>query len=266
MSWESRVGFPDAWEARKKTLLERDSSCDQVINIIERQDGKTRVFWQDQPSSLAVWTPGRPVLLGGMTEDSAKRLAESLIDEPIIGVSGYQPAATSFVKTWTLKHSSQKMEIDKTLIFHDLPEVFAARPCRGHAQRATPADLDIVEAWLAAFIEEIDEGGPPLSRAALLTRIERQTLWLWTVDGRPTALAGQSWIGSYASRIGPVYTPPEERGKGYASGLVHHLAQRGFSKGRCTLFTDAANPTSNKIYQALGFRPSAQFQLWRFVP
>ena len=127
MSWESQVGLPDSWEALKRTLLERDSSCDQVINIIARQDGKTRVFWQNDPSSLAVWTPGRPVLLGGMTEDSAKRLAESLFNEPVSGVSGYQLEATSFAKTWTSQHSNQQMTLSKTLIFHDLPVVHPPR-------------------------------------------------------------------------------------------------------------------------------------------
>jgi len=54
-----------------------------------------------------------------------------------------------------------------------------------------------------------------------------------------------------------VYTPPEFRGRGYASALVAALSQAMLDAGYhfCTLFTDLANPTSNHIYQAIGYQP-----------
>jgi predicted GNAT family acetyltransferase len=52
-----------------------------------------------------------------------------------------------------------------------------------------------------------------------------------------------------------VYTPPEKRNRGYASSLVAALSQHLLDGGRkfCFLYTDLANPTSNKIYRALGY-------------
>ena len=62
--------------------------------------------------------------------------------------------------------------------------------------------------------------------------------------------------GFGVARIGPVYTPREHRGRGYASAAVAEVSRRLLDEGvRVCLFTDQANPTSNRIYQALGYRP-----------
>ena len=56
--------------------------------------------------------------------------------------------------------------------------------------------------------------------------------------------------------MGPVYTPRERRGRGYASAGVAGVSRIVLAQGaRACLFTDQANPTSNKIYAALGYRP-----------
>jgi predicted GNAT family acetyltransferase len=56
-------------------------------------------------------------------------------------------------------------------------------------------------------------------------------------------------------RIGPVYTPPEYRRRGYASALVAELSERLLETRRfCFLFTDLANPTANRIYEQIGYR------------
>ena len=69
------------------------------------------------------------------------------------------------------------------------------------------------------------------------------------------------------SRIGPVYTPRERRGRGFASSAVAEVAQRLASAGeRVCLFTDQANPTSNGIYQALGFRSRVDMANLVIVP
>jgi hypothetical protein len=63
-----------------------------------------------------------------------------------------------------------------------------------------------------------------------------------------------------------VYTPPEFRGRGYASNLVAHLSQELLDEGRkfCFLFTDLANPVSNSIYQKIGYRPVSDSERWEF--
>ena len=81
-----------------------------------------------------------------------------------------------------------------------------------------------------------------------------------------------SFAGAVASspgitRVGPVYTPPEHRRRGYATALVAAWTSELLRRGarRCMLFTDHANPTSNSIYQAVGYRPAGDSLLLDFV-
>jgi predicted GNAT family acetyltransferase len=82
-------------------------------------------------------------------------------------------------------------------------------------------------------------------------------LWFWVdPSGKPVHLTGAHPPAFGVARIGPVYTPPAERGRGWASNAVAEVSRRLRSEGaRVCLFTDQANPTSNKIYAALGYRP-----------
>jgi predicted GNAT family acetyltransferase len=68
-------------------------------------------------------------------------------------------------------------------------------------------------------------------------------------------------------RIGPVYTPPALRKRGYASALTAALSQELLDSGRkfCFLFTDLANPTSNRIYQQIGYQAVCDVDEYRFV-
>ncbi|MBA3236059.1 MAG: GNAT family N-acetyltransferase, partial [Chloroflexi bacterium] len=83
-----------------------------------------------------------------------------------------------------------------------------------------------------------------------------RTLHLW-VDGEPVSLCGVGGPTPNGIRIGPVYTPPAIRGRGYASALVAAVSQAEIDAGKrfCFLFTDLANPTSNHIYQTIGYEP-----------
>ena len=85
-------------------------------------------------------------------------------------------------------------------------------------------------------------------------------------DGEAVSLSGYGARTPHGIRIGPVYTPPELRGRGYASALVASLTQQLLSGGRdfCFLFTDLANPTSNSIYQRVGYRPVTDIEVWKF--
>lgn len=77
------------------------------------------------------------------------------------------------------------------------------------------------------------------------------------------ALARETWTGI---AVNAVYTPPEERGRGYASACVAALSQHALDGGRdfCMLFTDATNATSNRIYERIGYRFVCDSEEWRF--
>lgn len=141
---------------------------------------------------------------------------------------------------------------ERILVLHDyLPP----RPVRGSARPTSEADCDLVTAWLEQFM--VDAGIAPLDRRAA-DRARQGRLWLWEVDGEPVSLAGHAPIITTPSgdvvRIGPVYTPTALRGRGYGSAITaamtEHLRPR---VGTVMLYTDAANPTSNAIYERLGY-------------
>ena len=95
-----------------------------------------------------------------------------------------------------------------------------------------------------------------------------RTLWLWEDGDAVVSLCGVGGPTPHGIRIGPVYTPPAARGRGYASALVAAVSQEALDAGRrfCFLFTDAANPTSNHIYQEIGYEHVRDVDIWEFDP
>jgi predicted GNAT family acetyltransferase len=132
----------------------------------------------------------------------------------------------------------------------------------------TAADEEIAVRWLGAFAAEA-LGGEAVedAREFLKRRLDDPDagLALWE-DDRPVSLAGFAGPTPSGIRVAPVYTPPELRRRGYATALVAELTQMLLAGGRrfCFLFTDRTNPTSNSIYQQVGYEPVADVDLWRF--
>ena len=90
---------------------------------------------------------------------------------------------------------------------------------------------------------------------------------VWEVDGEPVAQAAARAVVAGMSRIGPVYTPPEHRGRGYAAAVTAAAARWALGSGarHVLLYTDLANPTTNRLYPRLGFRPRYDALELRFV-
>ncbi len=91
-------------------------------------------------------------------------------------------------------------------------------------------------------------------------------LYLW-VDGAPVSMAGYTGPTPHGIRVGPVYTPPELRGRGYASALVAQMSQALLDGGRsfCFLFTNLANPTANHIYEEIGYEAVVDVDVYTFT-
>jgi len=126
----------------------------------------------------------------------------------------------------------------------------------GSGRRADEGDRELVRVWFRAFMEEADAVERHAERAADRA-LDAGGCLLWLDDcAAPVSLAARRPVLAGSARIGPVYTPPQHRGRGYGSAVTV-LATRSIldEGGVPVLFTDLANPTSNKIYRALGYRP-----------
>jgi predicted GNAT family acetyltransferase len=127
----------------------------------------------------------------------------------------------------------------------------------GEWRRADAGDLILVTSWQERFLVEV---GLPLHLPDEPTmRMWLERLWLWEVEGTRVAMAGHANVvttpGGTVGRLGPVYTVPEARGRGYGSALTAVVSRILMSQGASVmLYADADNPTSNGVYERLGFR------------
>jgi predicted GNAT family acetyltransferase len=199
-------------------------------------------------------------------------LADALADEPLPGVLGPSEAAARFVRRWTAITGTRARRLLAERIFSLDRVVPPARPAPGTWRLASAREREQVADWLVAFVTEAMPEDPPLpdplgAADRWIAGIGR-TLYLWEDDGAVVSLVGAGGETPHGIRIGPVYTPPEARGRGYATALTAAASQDQLDRGRrfCFLFTDLANPTSNRIYQEIGYRPVRDVDLYRFEP
>jgi len=225
--------------------------------------------------AAALMTPPHNLVVyagpGGARRDVFMLLARSLRDAdwPVPGVLGPNEAALAFANAWR-----ELTGEDYALRLHErVYELHAVQPPPHPGGQMRQAGLDEVELaaqWQLAFHQEaMPDDGLTLeeARAHMGAKIADGAIFLWE-DGEPVALAGQSRSTPHGCCIGPVYTPPTFRCRGYARALTAALSQRLLDSGKqfTALFTDLANPTSNSIYQQIGYRPVCDFDNYSFRP
>ena len=144
------------------------------------------------------------------------------------------------------------------------------RPAPGSWRFVDVQDRDLIADWLVAFSSEAMPEAPPIpDPVAAADRWIAQVGrigYVWEDGGAVVSLVGAGGETPHGIRIAPVYTPPERRSRGYASSLTAAASQDQLDRGRqfVFLFTDLANPTSNKIYQAIGYQPVCDIDQYRF--
>lgn len=188
-------------------------------------------------------------------EFAAKKLAASKVKIP--SLIGEKHQVSVFAESWK-KISGQDYKIGMKQRIYQLSEVEDIPESEGSMRMATKEDLSFLEDWVLAFNRETPER--PLSReeAAQLAehRVQEGSLYLWEVKHKPVAMAARTRKTDHGQTVSLVYTPIEERKKGYASSLVKHLSREILNDYTfCFLYTDLANPTSNKIYTRIGYQP-----------
>ena len=205
-----------------------------------------------------------PAYLGAMPEDAARQLAGELHarGEELPGVNGALPAASACAAELARLTGRRARVHEHTRLF-ELGELVEPSLPSGELRMARTDDLDLALEWYLAFGQEAAEQAGrqephPMfeDEAGMRRRIEAGRIWFWVdADGARVHLTGHSEPTFGVARIGPVFTPSEHRGRGYAGAAVAAVARMLRDSGaRVTLFTDQANPVSNALYQRLGFR------------
>jgi hypothetical protein len=227
--------------------------------------------------AAAIRTPPWPLILSEVDDPAALPLiaadvAEALVGELLSGVVGPPVMARDFADRWVAAHGGNwEIGLDER-VFRLARVIPPERPASGAMRQTVPADRDLVSRWVADFAREAlpaDDQARLAESADSWREMTGRTVYLWE-DGAlgPVSLTGVSGATPRGIRIGPVYTPPAFRGRGYASSLVAAVSQAQIDAGRqfCFLYTDLANPTSNKIYQAIGYEPVTDALRLTFPP
>jgi GNAT superfamily N-acetyltransferase len=269
-----------AFEKTVFPFLQQDPVLHTILmsNVHERAAGSYRA--EDEPSyfvsvhdtgsagtavrgaagdvvGAAMRTPGRFVYLGALRHDLAAPVADAFLDvlPELNGVAGDRAAVEPFAARWCARRGVTATETRGTRL-HKL-ETPAPMSADGTPRLMREDEIELVASWAAdGFAEEL--GGDYLDWAE--NHLREKRLWIWEDDGAAVSMVGYHLAVFGVCRVGPVYTPPNRRRHGYAGALTAHVSAEVLAQGnQACLYTDLANPTSNKIYHQAGYRPVADF-------
>ncbi len=183
-------------------------------------------------------------------------------------VSGPNPLAGQFAELWA-RRTQTKPYLKMAQGFYELRAVNPVPTVPGQLRPATKHDIRLAASWMIAFEEDSfgsSSHTAETARAFIESRVRPHDLFLWDDDG-PVSMAMRARPTAHGVTVSMVYTPLEKRGRGYATACVAALSQRLLNEGYqfCTLFTDLANPTSNSIYQKIGYKLVCQFDKYGFA-
>lgn len=268
-------------------LAAREAEHNLMFGICASVRATPELFADDPPRFLVV-TDGEGEVLGVSLRTPPNNLVLSELDDPVVvdaivealrdedlpGVLGPKDEAARFVERWSeLTGRTARLAVAERIFRLD-QVVPPERPAAGAWRLAEPRDRDLIADWVLAFTVEAVPDDPHPTRDEALAAADRwitgryRRIYLWEDEGRVVSLVGTGGETPNGIRIGPVYTPPEARRRGYASALTAAASQDQLDRGRrfCFLFTDLANHTSNHIYQEIGYRPVRDVDQYRFEP
>ena len=232
-----------------------DDSC--YLATVEEDEAVVACALRTPPYSAVLTRADREALELLVTD-----LAGKYQDLP--AAAGPEPAIRDFAELWTARTGATARPAVRMRVF-EARHVFQPPLPSGAFRMATEADLATATQWAEAFFDETGLNDPSDASDVAREQIRRGSLFIWE-DTRPVSMAAWAGRTGQTVRVNSVYTSPEHRGRGYASACVAFLTQRLLDEGltSCCIYTDLANPTSNKIYQAIGYRPVADVTEYRF--
>lgn len=255
-----------------ETLLEDEEKNNLILGIALRV-GEGRLYGEGRPLFLtvhehgkmiaaAVRTPPYNMILYGQKDrpDALDAIAAHLIETGhlIPGVNGSVEIASAFAKAWQ-RETGEPSHVRMSQRIYALTKVTPPERVSGHMRWAREEDVNTLASWFLGFCDEAVPDAPPANPEENVRQfMTAGKLAVWD-DGGMVSMTGSSRGTPHGKTISAVYTPPAHRGNGYASACVAALSQWLLDDGNrfCTLYTDLSNPTSNKIYQSIGYRPIA---------
>jgi GNAT superfamily N-acetyltransferase len=210
----------------------------------------------DEVGGAFMHTPPHPLLLTAVPAAAVAELAAGLAGRPLRAVNAYPDAAWGFAAAWRDVTGCLAAPL-RGMRLYRLAELAWPDPAPdGEPRVAVDADVPLLAGWFAAFATEVHDEVEEDHEPAVRERLGYGGISLWQAGGRPVSMGAVTRQVAGMVRIGPVYTPPEFRGAGYASAVTAELSLRAREAGAAEvlLYTDLDNPVSNSIYQRIGYR------------
>jgi RimJ/RimL family protein N-acetyltransferase len=224
----------------------------------------------DSPTAAFMHTPGFPVFLTAASSQAAAELAGLLASARpgVPGLNAQPQAAAAFAGPWR-QRTGHAVTVHRRMRLHCLGTLAWPDPRpTGRPRLAGPRDRDLMAEWFGAFAAEAGDA-PAADHASVVDqRLGYGGITVWEAGGVPVSVAGLTPAVAGMVRVGPVYTPPALRGRGYAGGATAAVSQAALDAGatQVVLYTDLANPTSNALYERLGYRPVEDRVVLAFAP
>ncbi len=261
-------------------LLENEAENCLLLGLLEGMESNpgrypVAYFWavtsNDKVVGAAWMTPPFPLGLTTMPPEGLALLRDAVreISHQPSQVIGPNEGSLQFKTLWAKLDRSHIKSPKMAQRIFQLTEVLPPRKTTGLMRVATENDLDLLIDWNIRFAQDCGMSYDPSSAKSsakddAVRAINRKNRHLWCIDGEPVAMASADGKTPRGIRISWVYTPNKFRGRGYASAAVAELSQKMLDEGRdfCFLYTDLANPTSNSIYQKIGYKPVSDSALY----
>jgi predicted GNAT family acetyltransferase len=222
-------------------------------------------WWVDDSGAVvgaASWTPPYQILVSSMPLEAVPAIAAAMIERAAAlgidppGVNGPEVAAGAVASAWAAA-TGDTVERERVILLNELGHLVDVPTPPGGSRKAALDDVPMLAGWLHAFGAEIGVvvGADP--RATAERTVQSGGFDLWIDGGAPVCLVGHR-VAARVLRVGPVYTPPEHRNRGYGRRLTYEVTATALARAdvtRAMLFTDAANPGSNSIYRQAGYEP-----------
>ena len=256
---------PLQFEARVQPfLLLREAENNLLLGLLPGlAKGIYKKFWmatveeEGEVLGCVAQTPPWRLVLPRMPAYALASLVDVLLvrSPALEGVNGPLEMVEAFCARWTPRTGAEVV-LEMNQGVYALSQVQSpANPAPGGMRVIQVEDLSFLGSWVDGFQQAT--GLPNSSAAARLleARLAQGSLYVWETEGQPVSMAGWSGQTPHGVRVNLVYTPPEHRGRGFASILVAQVSQLLLDRGRecCFLYTDLGNPTSNRLYRRLGY-------------
>jgi predicted GNAT family acetyltransferase len=257
---------PEEFAARTGRLLSGSLECNVLATVLTGVlEGAHRdpppifavgVTDADELSFAGLRTPPFPLLTSPLPPTHAAPLMQRWleVDPDVSAVSAVPETARAIAAAWErLTGGTSRRTFSEAMHVLDAVQD-PPRPAPGTLRLPGADERDLLVGWMEDFVVETGLIGAAQAAPMVDSRLRQQGLLVWQ-DERPVSMVGVNPAVAGVVRIGPVYTPVEFRRRGYAGTAVAAISRRALSggPGRCMLFTDLANPTSNKIYAEVGY-------------